>query len=282
MPPTITGISNVPQETPEAEVPPMILNNFHPSPHARTRGFTLIELLVVIAIIAILASMLLPALARAKQMANQTACLNNMRQIGLALTLYEADHRKLPPKASQVPDFMNTKGAGWQNNCLYAIAPYLQGTQTNRSSKIYSCPNAKKPGDGSDATAISSTSYLPNAVPMELSLASIPRPSDVVIMQETIRLVSFTALRPGIATDFGLCPGGYTFWHVNLKPGFDWYSDIHNRGGNLVFVDGHAQYRKAKQLRARDFGLTDGSSGKAEDDNKASDTACYRSDFNVP
>lgn len=60
------------------------------------------------------------------------------------------------------------------------------------------------------------------------------------------------------------------------------YPTEHNRGGNRVFVDGHAQYRKAKQLRARDFGLTDGSSGKAEDDNKASDTACYRSDFNVP
>lgn len=155
--------------------------------------------------------------------------------------------------AKQLPLRHRTLPAGDANQ------PKLQDLQLSQR---------KKPGDGSDATAISSTSYLPNAVPMELSLASIPRPSDVVIMQETIRLVSFTALRPGIATDFGLCPGGYTFWHVNLKPGTDWYSDIHNRGGNLVFVDGHAQYRKAKQLRARDFGLTDGSSGKADDDQK--------------
>ena len=87
------------------------------------QGFTLIELLVVIAIIAILASLLLPALARAKQMAQQTSCLNNMRQIGIALTLYESDHRRLPPKASQVPDFMNPRAAGWRNNSLYAIAP---------------------------------------------------------------------------------------------------------------------------------------------------------------
>ncbi|RLT16253.1 MAG: DUF1559 domain-containing protein [Planctomycetota bacterium] len=258
------------------------MKSLHSSPPTKASGFTLIELLVVIAIIAILASMLLPALGRAKQLANQTSCLSNMRQIGLALTLYEADYRRLPPKASQVPDFMNRKAVGWQNNCLYAIAPYLQGSQTNRSSKIYTCPNAKKPGDGSDATATSATSYLPNAVPMELNLASIPRPSDVVIMQETIRLVSFTALRPAVGAEFGLCPGGYTYWHHNSKPGLDWYGDIHNRGGNLVFVDGHAQYRKANQLRARDFGLIDGSSGKVDDDQRSSDTACYRSDFNVP
>lgn len=95
----------------------------------KTRGFTLIELLVVIAIIAILAAILFPVFARAREKARQTSCLSNLKQIGLALQMYAQDYDMLLPLANEYPGTDGPPG-------LYdVIEPYVKNEQ------IFRCPS---------------------------------------------------------------------------------------------------------------------------------------------
>jgi prepilin-type N-terminal cleavage/methylation domain-containing protein len=98
------------------------------------RGFTLIELLVVIAIIAILAAILFPVFAQAREKARSATCLSNNKQIGVAVSMYTADYDETYP--SQRKDEMISLAAGGKEGTYYdALSPYI------KSGKIWICPS---------------------------------------------------------------------------------------------------------------------------------------------
>jgi prepilin-type N-terminal cleavage/methylation domain-containing protein/prepilin-type processing-associated H-X9-DG protein len=257
-------------------------------------AFTLVELLVVIGIITVLISILMPALRRARQHAQRTECLSQLRQIGGALAAYVAEHKGRTPV--QVYDAVRH----WGDPNVYdspvlpngghvvnrsgfaALLPYL-----SHEKRIFVCPTSldftwNNPGD--NATALSDTSYMGNQAVHDRRLSKIRRSSEIVYVQENRFRWNIAWLRPARTTAPNVSPAVYSMWcwnNPNMHSGGQrWgqeYSNNHELGGNLAFVDGHAEYRKHSALRAKDFGLVGGPgvTGTADDINTVPHGSTY-------
>jgi len=187
-------------------------------------GFTLLELLVVIAVIAVLASMLLPALARAKDKAKAITCLTNLRQWGVAAHLFAADNQDLLPKDGKITS--DSTNDAWYIDLPRALGvatyheiPWRTNTTMSLGRSIWICPANTNRGTGNNVFHYAENPNINKTGAAgsgnQVKISSILTPSTVVWMFDTKNN------RPSDSA---------SAVHTNL----------HNRGAQFVFLDAHA------------------------------------------
>jgi len=168
----------------------------------RSGGFTLIELLVVIAIIAILAAILFPVFAKAREKARQTACLNNQRQLAVALAMFAQDHKEKFPSATN-----------WHQELASGYG--IQG-------KVFDCPTSSFKGtDGTPDYFFVGGSFLSGA-----ALGDVTDPASAPLLGD---LVNPASSKPYV-DDNGANDAGKAAAKVDAR---------HNKAAVLAYADGH-------------------------------------------
>ena len=197
-------------------------------PCGRTRAFTLIELLVVIAIIAVLASLLLPALARAKSKARAAQCMSNLRQWGFAFRMYADDNLDFLPRRGQGVQVLVQidRPEDWFNAlpAYFGLTSYqLMVTNHVRpvahSESVFICPAADDPG---------AAYFLPYGMNMNLSPWNLPQATKFSEVTQPDRVVAMAD-----------APGPYASTFPSIQP----YSIVARHSGriNLLFLAGEVQ-----------------------------------------
>ena len=230
-------------------------------PVQRRSGFTLIELLVVIAVIALLAAILFPVFARARENARRSSCQSNLKQMGIGVMQYVQDYDEYYPYG-QRPKETSDPNAPWVNSIYFwpnMIQPYI------KSEQVFSCPNQTAFRFGSDRLYRGHYGANRDLLKLQVAQTHASFPVAAIKMSELASSASvFMAFDAGIialdqssvATPSGYyyipgfgeipgksCPSNTT---VELQP--DCESGRHFGGVNMLFADGHVKWLLASKL----------------------------------